>query len=118
MITGVERWNEGALVLRFIVMRGAGVLANGRGGVNDASVKGVKAFAAAAAIRSGGVEGASGIDEAGGIDGLVVAAVVVVDSGVVDGAGGVGDVGGVVEIAAAVAVVECVGVEEDRKSVV
>ena len=114
LITGVERGNAGALILWFVVVRGAGVLVNGRGRVGAASVKGVEVFAAAVAIRGGVVEGASGIDEVGGVDGLVVAAAVVVGGVGVDvaGADGIDDAGGMVEVAAAVAVVECVDVED------
>ena len=105
-----EGRGAGALVLWFVVVRSAGVVANGRGGVGAATVEGVEALAAAVSIRGGGVEGVRGVDEAGGVDGLVVvAAAVVVGGAGVEGAGNVGDFDGVVEVPAAVAVVECVG---------
>lgn len=49
-------------------MLGLVVGANGRNGVGAALVEDVRVFAVAVAISCKGVEGARGIDEAGGVD--------------------------------------------------
>ena len=91
-----ERQRAGALVLWFVAMcNGTGSGANGQTGV-----EGIRVFPAAVAIRGSGIEGASGIDDVGGIGGVVAAAAaaaVVGGAGInVAGASGIDNVGNIV----------------------
>ena len=56
-----------------MLVLGLVVGANGQNGVGAALVEGVRVFAVAVAISYKGVEGARGIDEAGGVDRVAIA---------------------------------------------
>jgi len=90
-----ERQRAGVLVLWFVVMcNSTGSGANGQTGI-----EGIRVFPAAVAIRSGGIEGASGINDVGSVGGVVAAAaaVVVGSAGInVAGASGIDNVGNIV----------------------
>jgi len=90
-----KRQHAGVLVLWFVVMcNGTGSSANGQTGV-----EGIRVFPAAVAIRSSGIEGASGIDDVGGVGGVVAAAAAVVVGGAginVAGASSIDNVGNIV----------------------
>jgi len=90
-----ERQHVGVLVLWFVVMcNGTGSGANGQTGV-----EGIRVFPAAVAIHGGGIEGASGIDDVGGVGVVVAAAAAVVVGGAginVAGASGIDNVGNII----------------------
>lgn len=103
-----KRQCAGALMLWFVVTcKGAGNGANGWTGVGATDVEGIGVNAAAVAIRGGGIEGASSVDKAGRVIGVVVAAAAAFDDSI--GIGGAGAIKDVVEVAVAVAVIECAG---------